>query len=100
MPARASSLDNSVRARARLYCSKNPARWNALRGATSQSPPVGVGSEAAMTGTRIIETAALNVGWVRTAMSSLDIAVRPDRTPVWAFLSKLGPLFPRSLNFQ
>ena len=26
MPARASSLDNSVRARARLYCSKNPAR--------------------------------------------------------------------------
>ena len=56
MPARASSLDNSVRARARLYCSKNPARAARARRrrTTSQSPPVGVKSEAAMTGTGII----------------------------------------------
>ena len=67
MPARASSLDNSVRARARLAVRKTASEDGGRRRTTSQSPPVGVGSETAMTGTRIIETGALNVGWVRSS---------------------------------
>jgi hypothetical protein len=50
-----------ARAKARGVTFSRPAKLNppdGRRRTTSQSPPVGVGSEAAMTGTRIIETAA------------------------------------------